>query len=448
MAWLFILLTLILPRRALSRGLLLSILSLVFLWRGAPVLWFWTFICWTSFIYLLVVLVFKGRIQRNVAVRSVVFVGVASFVVFKLRGLGGEATNLVGDYAVPIGFSFAFFQGVALLLDIGTDRLKKIPNPLAVFGAHFFFPTVTVGPFIKAQPIFDGLERPSESPAQFFSGYCLFCLGAFKFAVSGVIAEDMLVALPIGSKAGLVYAPLGTLLIVGTTYLYMNFSGFSDMGVGLARAMGFDVPQNFQFPFLARSMAEYWQRWHISLGAWFREYVFFPINYELRKSGPESPMGKHNLPISVFITFLLIGLWHGISMKFLFWALVNSLMVTFVRTERFSRWLSIPVTVLFVMTSNLLFLSKDLETFFSLMVSAPQLISTRYLEIKSLGTVGICLCSLFLAYMFEKAILRCASVQAKSEPRRWLLNLLAATLTLGTAILLGVGRVDSVYVGY
>ena len=179
-----------------------------------------------------------------------------------------------------------------------------------------FFPKFIAGPIIRYSQISDQLTEHKIDFVKFANGAERFIIGLGKkilLANSFAVVADKMFALPIAEHS--VYSSwVG--IISYTLQIYYDFSGYSDMAIGLAKIFGFEFPENFNFPYIAKSIQEFWQRWHISLSNWLREYLFTPLSLKLRSNG------KLGIVISLIITFTLCGLWHGPSWTYVLWGLL------------------------------------------------------------------------------------------------------------------------------
>lgn len=348
---------------------------------------------------------------------------VALFVLLKTGMLqtAGESTSF-GDVAMPLGFSFIMLQSLGLFADIRNKKIQSVDKPLDYSAAALFFPVLPIGPFAKWSELNSQLNLRAPVPA-LAGGYFRLCLGAFKFGFSGLIA-DLMRSVPVIHSPERQLHPLAVMLF-GTAYLYVNFSGYSDLVIGIAQMMGYRVPENFRFPFFSASMSEYWQKWHISLGAWFREHVYFPLAFKIGASA------------ATFVTFLLIGLWHGISAKYFAWALLNAVLVTFMPTPSGKgRSFGILVTFVLVLFINALFLSTDLAGFVDLLRDIP---SVKFFSPYNLKAYA-------WAVFFFAVVFTAETVILENRPAglKWAVS----ALLLGLGVILGLGTVDAVYVGY
>ncbi len=221
---------------------------------------------------------------------------------------------------LPIGISFYSFRMIGYLLDIRNNKLKEIPSLLnyAVFIA--FFPTIIAGPIDRAGAFLKNLELKREfSELQFSDGLKQILWGLFKKLV---VADNIAtITTPLFGS----YQTLnGSALFVGAVLyfiqLYADFSGYTDMAIGISKILGIKIKPNFNYPLFAQNVADYWRRWHISLTGWLTEYVFTPLSINFRD------YGKYGLISAIIINFLAVGFWHGAEWHYVVHGLVSGIM--------------------------------------------------------------------------------------------------------------------------
>ncbi len=220
---------------------------------------------------------------------------------------------------LPIGISFYSFQIISYTVDLyrGDCRLQK---SYIAFGTYVtLFPQLVAGPIVRYHDIDDQLSTRQERLAGFSEGISRFCAGLAKKVILG----DALAA---GSDyyrrlAELEPTAIGAWMtvVLYTLHLYYDFSGYSDMAIGLGRMFGFHFPENFNYPYISRSITEFWRRWHISLSTWFREYVYIPLGGNRR--------GKLRMYRNLVIVWFLTGFWHGANWNFMLWGIYFALIL-------------------------------------------------------------------------------------------------------------------------
>lgn len=441
LSWVLIPLFLIFqPTQKFKLPLLLAFSVYFLFYNSVQTAVFTAILLWIIGIYFL-----QKKISNNFSVvATYVFVAISTFIFLKLDILSTYNKNSLLEVAMPLGFSFIMFQSIALLI----DRNQKTLNPVSAqqfFASFLFFPTFLAGPFYKIQDFQKSIFN-DWSGKRIFHGYCLFCLGLFKFSVSGYLLKPaLLVSMPLRPHPHLHSA---NLLLLGSIYIYSNFSGLSDMVVGVAKLFGIDIPLNFKFPYLSRTVAEYWRNWHITLGAWFREYVYYPLNYYLTSKFSSRVNKEFLQKFSVFFTFFLIGMWHQFSLKTFFYAFFNSFLLAFFNPK--GNWykpIGIPVTFLLILLINGIFLSENVETFLQILRNfveiSPQADLTMNLKI---GLLGL---TILVLYYFSEKIVDKGSDYTKDQKNLFVaINFLMCIFFLFIGITFGLSGVDAVYVGY
>jgi alginate O-acetyltransferase complex protein AlgI len=229
--------------------------------------------------------------------------------------LGTMHVDAVGWTAValPLGISFFIFESLTYVIDV----YRGVHAPLRNFWDYqmyiLYFPKLIAGPIVRYHEIADQVTTRVETQEMLLTGFYRFAIG---------LGKKVLIANKIGALASAYFGADATKLSAGQAWLgllcftlqiYFDFSGYSDMAIGLSRMIGIRLPENFNNPFIAGSMTEFWQRWHISLGNWIRNYLFSPLSLQLRH------YRRWGIALSVAITFLASGLWHGAAWNFVIW---------------------------------------------------------------------------------------------------------------------------------
>lgn len=226
-------------------------------------------------------------------------------------GKGIESTEI----RLPIGISFFIFQILSYIIDLyrGQYRVQKNYIHLALYIS--FFPQLIAGPIVRYKDINEQLNHRVCTPEKVAWGIRRFIYGlGKKVIIANITAQcvDIIYALDYNNLTGLL-AWTGAILY--TLQIYYDFSGYSDMAIGLGWIFGFDFMENFNYPYLSCSIQEFWQRWHISLGTWFREYLYIPLGGNRK--------GKTRTYFNLIVVFLATGLWHGASFNFILWGLYH-----------------------------------------------------------------------------------------------------------------------------
>lgn len=219
------------------------------------------------------------------------------------------------DLILPVGISFYTFQSVSYIVDVYKGRVSPTRTWLEYLFFLSFFPALVAGPIVRADYFLPQLERRNHATRrQMWMGLWLIILGVVKKAViADYIAQynDLIFETPGG------YSGFETLMgIIGyTMQIYCDFSGYSDMAIGIALIMGFHLAQNFNFPYKSQNLTDFWRRWHISLSTWLRDYVYIPLGGNRH--------GTRRTYLNNFATMLVGGLWHGAAWRFVFWGAMH-----------------------------------------------------------------------------------------------------------------------------
>ena len=302
------------------RNLILLVVSLFFYGWGEPV---YIIIMLLSIVvdYVHGMLVERWREDDRKARRAVassVFFNLAILVFFKywdfiagnLNALTGLQLPVLG-LPLPIGISFYTFQTMSYTIDVYRQDAPVQKNPIA-FGAYVtLFPQLIAGPIVRYKSVADQLEERREDLDKFVSGVRRFTVGAAKKVLLANAIGQLWDQSLASQNLTAVGAWLG--LAAYAFQIYFDFSGYSDMAIGLGRMFGFEFLENFNYPYISRSVVEFWKRWHISLTTWFREYVYFPLG------GNRVPKWKWIR--NILIVWTLTGISHGAGWNFLLWGL-------------------------------------------------------------------------------------------------------------------------------
>ena len=259
------------------------------------------------------------------------------FTLSILNGLG--AHFVIPVIELPIGISFFTFQALSYVLDVHRDRGQVQRSPLKVGLYISFFPQLIAGPIVKYETVAHQIDHRKESWEDFSAGCARFVVGlGKKVLLSNQLAliADRAYGMA-GDGLTTSFAWLGAVAYI--LQLYNDFSGYSDMAIGLGRMFGFHFLENFNYPFVANSLADLWRRWHISLATWFRDYVYIPL-------GGSRVEGRARLIRNIFMVWLCTGIWHGANWTYLTWGMLNFLLLMLEKYgglgrgwPKFFRWL-------------------------------------------------------------------------------------------------------------
>lgn len=307
-------------RGRLARNVLLLLASLLFYSAGSlPHL---PLLVGVTLLNYLAGLLFRKRLRIRKAVLAVTLcLNVAVLALFKYLGFfGGVIGDLTGlslrlpALALPIGVSFFTFQGMSYAIDVYRDPDSGTTDFFELLLYISFFPQLIAGPIVQYHDVAPQLRRRAADVRQMAEGFRRFIVG---------LGKKLLLADVLGTAVDALYARTDlldarTALLAGIAYclqIYFDFSGYSDMAIGMGRLFGFRFPENFDHPYTGSSIREFWRRWHISLSMWFRNYVYIPLGGSRR--------GLARTCFNTFVVFLLTGLWHGAMWTFVLWGLWN-----------------------------------------------------------------------------------------------------------------------------
>ena len=301
---------------------------------------------------------------RKRAARAVLLLSVAGNLgilgFFKYSNFFIETVNAVGgmdfpllELSLPIGISFYTFQTMSYTIDVYLGQARAQKN-LVQFGAYVaMFPQLVAGPIVKYKDISGQLADRNVTAERFSYGISRFITGLSKKVLLanniGMVWEQI----SGGNLAGLSAAEAWIGAAAFSFQIYFDFSGYSDMAIGLGELFGFHFQENFNHPYRSKSMTEFWRRWHISLGTWFREYVYIPLG--------GSRKGMKRQLLNLLIVWCLTGLWHGASWNFLVWGLYFGVFLTaeklflLRRLEALPGWVSHAYCLIFVAVSWVIF---------------------------------------------------------------------------------------------
>ncbi len=252
-------------------------------------------------------------------------IDIGTLAVFKYTGMLVDTVNMLPfldlptpEISLPIGISFYTFQTMSYVIDVYRDDAPVSKNPIN-FGTYVaLFPQLIAGPIVRYRDVADQLVNRRETMDLFSKGVNIFLVG---------LAKKVLIANPMGTLNTSIFATTDENGVVGTWIgiiaysfqLYFDFSGYSDMACGLGNMLGFEFLKNFDYPYISKSVTEFWRRWHISLSTWFKEYVYIPLGGNRK--------GVKRQVINLLIVWGLTGIWHGASWNFVLWGLYYGIML-------------------------------------------------------------------------------------------------------------------------
>lgn len=300
------------------KNIILLIASLIFYFYGEPKYVF-LMILEIIIAYIGAILIDKYKNQSKNILITTLFIHVFLLIIFKYTDFIIQTINEISNanikllnIALPIGISFYTFQIISYVIDVYNGKAKVQHNIINLATYVSLFPQLVAGPIVRYQTIEKELDDRVHSFNNFAYGIRRFSIGlAKKVLIANALGELCTKAFALNEKTIIFYR------IFGISYmlqLYFDFSAYSDMAIGLGRIFGFHFPENFNYPYISKSITEFWRRWHISLSTWFKDYVYIPLG--------GNKDGKYKQIRNILIVWLLTGIWHGANWTFLIWGLL------------------------------------------------------------------------------------------------------------------------------
>lgn len=352
-----------LSKNNLYRNISLTIFSLIF-YAWAEPMWIYLMIFTALFDYSMALLVekWRGKAGAKIAVFFSIIVNISLLISYKYGGFIYDNLSYFGKLpfdrptnSLPVGISFYTFMVISYMIDVYKGEFKAQKNPLNFLMFISLFQHLVAGPIVRYKDIADQVNTRSVNWKMMSDGVSRFCLGLFKKVVIANVAGVL-----VKKYLDVEFNDLSSIeawfgITMFSVQLYFDFSGYSDMAIGLAKLFGFDFHENFKHPYAAISVGDFYRRWHISLGKFFRDYVYIPLGGN-----------RKNQLRNILVVWLLTGIWHGASWNFALWgAYFGCLMVVeklldkyLVKTPRFFRH---TYTLFLIVFSRAIFYFTDLE---------------------------------------------------------------------------------------
>ena len=309
-----------------AKNIILLIFSLIFYAWGEPT-WVILLLFSAFFNWFMALKISDRREERSgkYLVAAAIAANIVLLLIFKYTGFFVETINSVFSAALPvpsirlpIGISFFTFQALSYVLDVYWDTVEAQKNPFKFLLYLSFFPQLIAGPIVRYSVIEDEIDNRSVSYNDLYEGAGRLIMGLAKKVI---LANNLWTIVDTYFGADVTgLSTLGTwyTVIVYSLYVYFDFSGYSDMAIGMGRMFGFHFDENFKYPFMCQSITEFWQRWHISLGSFFRDYLLYvPI------------FGKRRKYLGLFLVWFCTGMWHGASWNYIIWGLYYGFFIFF-----------------------------------------------------------------------------------------------------------------------
>ena len=282
----------------------------------------------------------------------------AAFLLNTLGSLLGRG-QLMEPLPLPIGISFYTFQALTYTVDVYRGKAPVQRNPAKLLLYIACFPQLIAGPIVQYADIADQLDHRLVTTESYIRGFRRFTVGLAKKVLLANLCGTALLEVGTAAEGSLTVLGAWMGAVLYSFQIYFDFSAYSDMAIGIGAMLGFRYKENFDYPYLSCSVTEFWRRWHISLGAFFRDYVYIPLGGSRR--------GPVRLTLNLLIVWSLTGFWHGASWNFMLWGLLYGILLIFEkmvlgdRLEKIPRLIRRPVTLFLVMLGWVLFYYEDLH---------------------------------------------------------------------------------------
>ncbi len=350
----------------LGQNILLTVASIYFYAWGEPsfaqvmlvsILLNWAYALWVSKCRHIV---WQSRLCLTLMVISnLSILAIYKYLAFTLENINllFASNFVVPQILLPLGISFFTFQAISYVVDIYRGNGEAQKNPINVALYISFFPQLIAGPIVRYQTIANQIFNRRENWSDFSAGLSRFALGlGKKLILADSLALIVSAAFDYPNEISLTMAWLGA--IAYTLQIYFDFSAYSDMAIGLGRMFGFKFLENFNYPNASRSITDFWRRWHISLGSWFRDYVYIPLG--------GNRLGVTRQFFNLLIVWFITGFWHGANYTFIIWGLMHFTFMWFEKLTGFEKRISFLYGILYsfiiVMLSRVIFRSVDISS--------------------------------------------------------------------------------------
>ncbi len=245
----------------------------------------------------------------------------SNFFVDNFNQVTGLSIPLV-RVALPIGISFYTFQILSYNIDVYRGEVKAQKNPIDLAAYITMFPQLIAGPIVRYKDVAVQLESREHNISKVADGIRRFIFGLSKKILIANVLGEMCEGFRLSDEKSVLFYWMYA--IAFSLHIYFDFSGYSDMAIGLGKIFGFDFLENFNYPYISKSITEFWRRWHISLGNWFRDYVYIPLG------GSRVKRGRHLF--NILVVWMLTGFWHGAAWNFIIWGLYFAVLLVIEKT--------------------------------------------------------------------------------------------------------------------
>lgn len=435
------------PKKIQIRNVVLLIFSLIFYGWGEPV-YILLMIATTAVDFFAGLLVekYRGTKKAKLFVTLAVVLTLSSLGLFKYYDFFTTVANdlfsinipLLG-IALPIGISFYTFQALTYVVDVYRDRVPVQTSFYKLLLYVSMFPQLIAGPIVRYSDVCEQLEERTCTLQKAAAGIVRFCIGLLKKTVLANFVGELCEQLIGGDLSSLSMLGAWVGILAYAFQIYFDFAGYSDMAIGLGKIFGFDFPENFRYPYAARSINDFWRRWHITLSTFFRDYVYIPMGGNRKRWA-----------VNMLIVWLLTGLWHGASWNFVLWGLYYFVFLMIEKLWLGEKLAKLPAVIghvyslLVVLVGWVFFYFESLseiQAFFLAAFGANGFsnVTQRTIIVNYVAVLPVCaICSMPVLPFLRKLFLRLRSVKAQ----RWILSVgqtvfAVASLLITTAALVG-----------
>jgi len=360
--------------------------------------------------------------SRFILIISAIFNLGLLFIFKYLTFTGGMLDQLLGtnlsipDIALPIGISFFTFQAMSYILDVYHQKVEAQTNILYLGLYIAFFPQLIAGPIVRYETVADQIQNRKETYDDFFDGFARFVTGLSKKVLLAnnfaILADQAFDAVKYGDTISALFGWLGAFAY--TFQIFFDFSGYSDMAIGLGKMFGFHFFENFNYPYISTSITEFWRRWHMSLGSWFRDYVYIPLG------GNRCKKSRHIF--NLFVTWFLTGLWHGANYTFILWGLMYFGLLVFEKYTGIHQKSKVPnvlkwgYTMFFVVIGWVLFRAESIGDAFSYLSTMFGLNGNNFIDNMFVGRFKQSIILFGVGILLSTPIFRVLSGKLKDYP--------------------------------
>lgn len=372
-------------RKNIQRQILLFTMSLVFyaFWRVEYVI---LLLAVAGFNYIMSYFISKKELPSKILLFITLAINILVLVYYKyidfiLNSVYGiyqlldiEVSNVYIDVLLPIGISFYTFQAMSYVVDVYRDKTNYIKKPLLYFNYIIFWPQMVAGPIIRASEIIYQFSDKIKFEAKYISRGITYITTGLILKLE--IADNMASYVDDGFNSNLqmlTFLDSWTLSFAFGFQIYFDFAGYSMIAIGSAYLFGYSLPKNFLFPYMATNIRGFWKRWHITLSAWIRDYLYVPLSgqkFSKEKSRSGIEISNSHETFALFATWSIMGLWHGASLGFLLWGIYHAVLIYGYRVFKKLTKIKLPIalswsiTIVFVMGSWIFFRIDNLSDAF------------------------------------------------------------------------------------